>query len=84
MILMHFTAEWCQPCKMMKPIVQQIVHERDNLNYMPIDIDEMPEVSFEYEVASVPTFVLLNDSGEEISRSVGAKPRQQFLDSLGL
>ncbi len=84
MTIIHFTAEWCQPCKAMKPIVQAVVQERDDLSYMAIDVDEDPEQMVKYEVRSVPTFILLNDDGTVIGRAIGAQPKQKFLDSLGL
>lgn len=84
MILMHFTATWCQPCKMMKPIVEQIVHERGDLSYMAVDVDDDPQTASDYDVMSVPKFVLLGDDGTILAEVVGAMPRQKFLDHLNL
>lgn len=84
MRLLHFTAEWCGPCKMMKPMIDQIVYENPDLVYDPIDIDENRETAIDYEVMSVPTFVLVDDNNNPVARVIGAMPKQKFLDALGI
>lgn len=83
MKLLHFTAEWCGPCKMMKPVVDSVVGEYE-LEYISIDIDSNPETTADYNVLGVPTFILVNDSDEITAQIVGALPRDRFLDALGI
>lgn len=80
MKLVHFTATWCQPCKMMKPMIDQIISERNDIEYEMIDIDEQPEVAKEQGIMGVPTFIIINDNEER--RIVGAMTKQKFLESL--
>lgn len=80
---MHFTAEWCGPCKMMKPIVSEVISEND-IEYIVVDIDEHRQTAIDYEVMGVPTFILLNDNNDAIARVTGALPKQKFIDSLGI
>ena len=82
MRLMHFTANWCQPCKMMKPMIESIVSDRDDIEYIVVDVDENVETAQNYEIRSIPTFILFN--GEEAVRVTGAMNRDKFLESLGL
>lgn len=83
MRLVHFTAEWCQPCKMMKPIIDEILVDRDNIDYVSVDIDEHRQTAIDYEIMSVPTFVLENEDGTSV-RVIGAMPKQKFIEALGI
>jgi thioredoxin 1 len=58
-VLVDFTAEWCGPCKMMKPVLQQL-HEEigDDVRIIKVDIDQSPAASAHYNVNSVPTLIL--------------------------
>lgn len=66
--LMYFTASWCGPCKMVKPIVQKLIDE--GLNIEKIDLDQNEDKARTYGIAAVPTFVLF-DGDEEIGRVSG-------------
>ncbi len=84
MKLLHFTAEWCQPCKMMKPIINEVVSANDAIEYLPIDIDENPETAKAYGIMSVPAFITMDDENNVLHRAVGAMPKQEFVARLGL
>lgn len=84
MKLLHFTADWCNPCKMMKPVIIDIVNERDDLEYVMINIDTDRDLTEEYDVLAVPTFVLLDEEGAILAQISGAMPKTVFLDSLGI
>jgi len=68
MKLVHFTAEWCQPCKSMQPVLDEFINENQDLDYVRIDIDKDADLFQEYtaiqSVMSVPTFFAM--SGDEI------------------
>ena len=55
--LIHFTAEWCQPCKTMSPIVYQFKDKHPDIRYTKIDIDENPDAAKFFGVMGVPTFI---------------------------
>lgn len=72
----YFTADWCGPCKKVKPIVEDM--NRDgNIKFQLIDADTNIELVKRYEIKSVPTFILLEDN-EEIARMSGAQTREQL------
>jgi len=55
--LIHFTAEWCQPCKKMSPIIYQFKDKNPDIKYTKIDIDENPDAAKLFDVIGVPTFI---------------------------
>ena len=57
MRLVHFTAEWCQPCKAMQPIITQFKDKHPEIKYTKIDIDEQPDTAKFFGVMGVPTFI---------------------------
>lgn len=84
MKLMHFTADWCQPCKMMKPIIDQVLAENPSVEYISIDIDANPETTRDYGIMSVPSFITLDDSDTVIQRAVGAMSKAEFVKRLNI
>jgi thioredoxin 1 len=83
MKILKFEAEWCGPCHAMKPVVHKLA-ENKAIDMSAIDIDEHPEIAEQYQVRSIPTVVLLDDDGKEISRVVGAMPLPKLASALGL
>ncbi len=80
-VLVDFWAEWCGPCRMVGPIVDQIADEQDNLKVLKINIDENPAAPRQYGVMSIPTLLVFKD-GEPAKRIVGAKPKGALLTEL--
>ncbi len=83
-VLVDFWAEWCGPCKMVAPILDEIAKEYgDKLTIAKVDIDSNPMSPNEYGVRGIPTMILFKD-GKVVDMSVGAKPKGQlkgWLDS---
>jgi thioredoxin 1 len=79
--VLYFTADWCNPCKKVKPIVEEINRETNN-KFQLIDVDSEMELVKRFEIRSVPTFILLED-GKEIQRITGAQTRKQLEDFIG-
>lgn len=84
MKLLHFTAEWCQPCKMMKPVIAQVTDEHPEIEYHSIDIDKHPETASDYRILSIPSFVLMDEDGEIKATVTGARTKALFEKELGL
>ncbi len=81
-VLVDFWAEWCGPCKMVAPILDEIVTEQaGKLRLGKINIDENLELARRFEVMSIPTMILFKD-GEPQLRIVGAKGKGQLLQEL--
>ncbi|MCR4875239.1 MAG: thioredoxin [Clostridia bacterium] len=81
-VLADFNAQWCGPCKMLKPIIDSIADERKDIKVVSIDIDEEDELAEKYEVFSIPCVVVFKN-GEEVKRSVGFKQKQDILNLIG-
>ncbi len=81
-VLIDFWAEWCGPCKMVSPIVDEIASERpDELKVVKLNVDENPGTAREYGIMSIPTLLVIKD-GQPDKRIVGAKGKQQLLADL--
>jgi thioredoxin 1 len=80
-VLVDFWAEWCGPCRMVSPIVDEIADEQDGLKVVKINIDENPAAPRQYGVMSIPTLLVFKD-GEPAKRIVGAKPKAALLSEL--
>jgi thioredoxin 1 len=77
-VLVDFWAEWCGPCKMVAPILDEIAKEYgDKLTIAKVDIDSNPMSPNEYGVRGIPTMILFKD-GKVVDMSVGAKPKGQL------
>jgi thioredoxin 1 len=75
--ILYFTADWCNPCKKTKPIVEQLNTEQIMAKFFIIDVDSDIERTRDFEIRSVPTFVVIKDN-KEIHRVTGAQTRQQL------
>lgn len=73
----YFTADWCQPCKKTRPIVEELNREQTTAGFQVIDVDDNPELVKNFAVQSVPTFILF-DGGVEKNRVIGSQTREQL------
>ena len=76
-VVVDFWAQWCGPCKMIGPVLEEISGERDDIVIAKMDIDENPEVPTNFGVRSIPTILIFKD-GEPIATTMGAKPKAQL------
>jgi thioredoxin 1 len=74
--VLYFTADWCNPCQKVKPIVEEI-NKDSVIKFQLIDVDSEMELTKKFEIRSVPTFILIKD-GKEIKRTTGAQTREQL------
>ena len=77
-VLVDFWAEWCGPCNMISPIIEEISDERTDIKVCKVNIDEDGELAVKYNVMSIPTMVAFKN-GEIIKRTVGAQSKQSIL-----
>lgn len=80
-VLVDFNATWCGPCRMLKPILEEIAEEREDVTIVGVDIDQNMDMAEEYGVFSIPCLILFKD-GAEADRSVGLVPKEQVLSLL--
>lgn len=80
-ILLDFYADWCGPCRMLSPIVDEFAEENPDFVVGKINVDKEPELSEEFGVSSIPMLVVMKD-GKILNKSVGAKSKQQILEMI--
>jgi thioredoxin 1 len=81
-VLVDFWAEWCGPCKMIAPVLEEIADEKEGrLQVAKLNIDENLQVTQRFEVMSIPTLILFKD-GEPRHRVVGAKGKGQLTQEI--
>src|SRR4051812_43618873 len=81
-VLVDFWAEWCGPCKMIAPILEEIDAEHGGkLQIRKLNVDDNPNVARQHQVMSIPTLIVFKD-GEPVKRLIGAKGKGQLLQEL--
>ena len=80
--LVDFYADWCGPCKMLAPIIEEISAEHADILVGKINVDDSPELAAQYQITNIPTVLVFRD-GKVINRSVGFKSKQELLGLLG-
>ena len=78
-VLIDFFADWCGPCKMLSPIIEQFAKENEKVKVVKINVDELPDLAVKYGVRSIPTLVVIKNS-EEVNRSVGLIDKSEILE----
>ena len=78
-VLVDFYADWCGPCKMLSPVVEEVAQGNNNIKVVKINVDESQEIAVKYQVMSIPTLVVIKN-GNEVTRSVGVVSKSQILN----
>lgn len=74
-VLVDFWANWCGPCKMMGPVVEEFAGEHPELKAVKVDVDENPELAMAYRIAAIPALLLFRD-GKVVNQSVGFQNKE--------
>lgn len=78
LVLLDFFAEWCGPCRMLTPILDDLAKEAPHIQIGKINIDEFPAPAESFGIASIPTVLLLKE-GKEVERVVGLRDKEHFV-----
>ena len=77
-VFIDFYADWCGPCKMVSPIVDELAEERDDVKICKVNVDDAPDVAAMFGVQSIPTLVVMKD-GKVAGAKMGAMPKAQLV-----
>lgn len=80
-VLIDFYADWCEPCKILYPIIEEIAEENENIKVVRINVDNEFDLSMQYQVMSIPTMVVIKN-GEEVNRIIGVNTKENILSIL--
>ncbi len=79
--LVDLFADWCGPCQMIAPIIEEISNEKTDVSFFKVNVDDTPEVAIKYGVSSIPTLLVFKD-GELVNKAVGAYPKEAIIKLL--
>lgn len=82
MNILHFTADWCRPCKQIKPIIDSFVQNNPDIEYSMINVDHHPDLAKELSVLSVPTLLFSDETGVLKHRHVGLITEDQLKEYI--
>ncbi len=80
-VLVEFWAEWCGPCKMIAPVLEEIAGEQSAIQIAKLNVDDNPDTARRFDIMSIPT-LLVFQNGEPVKRLVGSKGKAQLLSEL--
>jgi len=80
-VLLDFYAEWCMPCKMLSPIIDEISNEVTGMKVGKVNIDEEPELASKFQVMSIPALFVIKD-GKVTQTMTGVKPKDRIMSIL--
>lgn len=80
-VLVDFYANWCGPCKMIGPILEEIAMERNDVTIVKVDVDNNSDLAVNYGVMSIPTMILFND-GVEVNKHIGFLPKEEIINLI--
>jgi thioredoxin 1 len=80
-VFVDFFAVWCGPCKVTSPIVEELSNEIKDMKFVSVDVDQNPQLSQQYSIFSIPTFMIFKD-GKLAGQFVGAMGKEGFLDEI--
>lgn len=80
-VLVDLFADWCMPCQMLAPVLEEISNEKTDVSFYKINVDESPEVAVKYGVSSIPTLLIFKN-GELVNKLVGLYPKEKIVEAL--
>lgn len=80
-VLVDFYADWCPPCRMLAPVLQEVAKEVDHVDIVKVNVDQEPRLASQYRVSAIPTLILFKD-GQPVERVTGFLPKQELKQLL--
>lgn len=82
-VLVDFWAEWCGPCQMLLPTIEELADEVENAKICKVNVDEQPDLAKRYGIMSIPTLVVIKD-GKTVNKVVGARTKEEIKQMLNI
>jgi thioredoxin 1 len=80
-VLVDFYADWCGPCKMIAPTIEEIASEHDEIVVCKVNVDEAMPIAIKYGIESIPTLIVFKN-GEAVGKIIGMRPKDAILEML--
>ncbi len=77
-VLVDFWASWCGPCKMVAPVLEELVEEITDVKIVKVNVDQQPDLAQKFQIMSIPTMVLIKE-GKVVDTTVGAQPKENLV-----
>ena len=82
-VLVDFYADWCMPCKLIAPIIDEIADEAENLKVFSVNVDEETDLAVRFQIESIPTLIVFKD-GKIAKQLLGVRPKSEILEMLNV
>ena len=76
--LVDFYAEWCGPCKMLAPVLEEVIKEKEDVKLVKVDCDQAEQVAINYNIMTIPALILFKD-GKVVGRTGGYQPKDSII-----
>lgn len=73
-VVVDFFANWCGPCKMLSPVIEDLSNEMTNVTFLKVNVDNFNEIASEFQIMSIPAIIIFKD-GKVVGKSVGFQPK---------
>lgn len=80
-VLLDFWAEWCAPCQMLLPVIEELAGELTGVKICKVNVEEEPMIARKFRVMSIPTLLVIKD-GKEVRREIGFRAKEEIIDML--
>ncbi len=80
-VFVDFYADWCGPCKVTSPLVEELSNEIKDMKFVKVDVDANPQIAQQYSIFTIPTFLIFKD-GQLANQFVGAMGKEGFLEQI--
>lgn len=77
LVLVDFYADWCGPCKMLAPVLEEVSKEMEGLTIVKLNVDDVPTIANQYGIRSIPTIILFKN-GNKVAQSMGFQPKEML------
>lgn len=80
--VIKFSMEFCQPCKQLKPIFDEVIQEINDIKVVEIDVEEHPDIASNYKVRGIPTVIVTDDNDNILAMKTGMMTKEQLKDLI--